>query len=311
MKVDQLHLPRILQFVRVVERGSISKAAAELRLTQPALTRNIKKLEQSFGVPLIDRSNRGVTPTVYGELLIQRAQSIRANLQQVLADIDSIAGNKGGVIRVGATPFATSRILSVAAPAFQLEHSDVRIRAVESTRTVLLAQLRSGDLDLVITTIGEGPETDLTEQTLYADQTSLWASSSHPLARKKNLSLSLLADECWILPLYESGYRAFIEGELKNAGVAIRGPVIESSSLQLVRSLVVHGGRIAALPGPMLAPEIAIGAVVPLRGQWTFPPRMHGLYQRAVVSQTSALRALIRNIQKASKELSASYKEKV
>jgi DNA-binding transcriptional LysR family regulator len=292
------HVPRLLHFFEIVERRSINKAARSLNISQPALSRSIRTLEQALGVPLLDRSARGVVPTAYGELLLVHARTIQANLGQTLTDVQALAGRRLGKVAIGATP-AVSMLVTGAIQRFQAEHPGLLVRGIESASADLIAQVRTGELDLFVGPSSDVPEPDMIEEPLFVEQFGLWVRASHPLLRRRGLQLADLADEAWIVPQEERSLRRRLDAELRKAKVSISGPVIETSSLLLVKTLLTRGDRIALLAPTVLTMERETAAVKALKGRWSFPSRSSSIYFRQHGSRTPALRGLVRALKSA------------
>jgi LysR family transcriptional regulator, regulator for genes of the gallate degradation pathway len=295
LRTLSLHVPRLMHLVEIIEHRSINKAAGALNMSQSALSRSIHLLEKSLGVPLLERSARGVGPTAYGELLLIHARTIRANLGQTLADIHAIAGNRQGEIRIGAT-MAASTLMGHATERLQATHPRVFVRSIETSTTDLVALVRIGELDLAIAPSSEVPEPDVIEERLLTQDFHLWVRPAHPLLRRRGLTLEDLSSQAWIIPQRESSLRRRLDMELRKADISLSGPITETSSLHLVRGLLIRSDRIALLARTVLSMEERAGLVKILKGRWSFPPRSYSYYVRQRRSPTPALRALIQHI---------------
>lgn len=289
------HIPRLLHFLEIAERRSINKAARSLNISQPALSRSIRMLEQAVGMPLLDRSARGVAPTAYGELLLSHARTIKVNLGQALTEVEAFSGNRLGEIAVGATP-AVSNLVIGAIARLQADQPQLKVRAFESASADLIAQVRTGELDVFIGPAADVPEPEMIEERLFTERFNLWARSSHPLLRRRNLRLADLGGEAWIMPQRESSLRKHLDVELRRAKILLTGPVTETSSLLLVKGLLVKSNRIALLAPTVLSMEREAGLVKALKGQWSFPSRSYSIYSRQRRNRTAAMHAFIRAI---------------
>ena len=106
----------IRQFIAAVEHGNITSASLALNISQPALTKSIRKLENSLGVKLLERHSRGVVPTSYGEILLRRGKLVEIEFEYASTEIEALRGGNQGAIRIGASPvFATLFIPKVSA----------------------------------------------------------------------------------------------------------------------------------------------------------------------------------------------------
>jgi DNA-binding transcriptional LysR family regulator len=190
---------RVLREVAV--RGSFSAAAEALSFTQSAVSQQIAALEREAGTTLVQRSARGVKLTAAGEAVVRHAEAIMARLAEAEAELEAIAGLRGGRLRLAAFESAASSIMPLAIATFSQRHP-----AVELSMTLLepedaLPMLRAGELDLAITF--ESRATDevmdgISLQHLLADPMFLVLPSDHPLAHKRNLRLGDVASDAWI-----------------------------------------------------------------------------------------------------------------
>lgn len=290
-----MQVPRLLHLLEVVECRSINRAASRLNISQPALSRSIRTLEQTLGVPLVDRSAKGIVPTAHGELMLMHARTIGVNLKQALTDLETLSDARRGEIALGATP-AVSALVTAAIERLQVEQPELVVRAAESASTNFIAELRTGELDVFVGPAMETPESDMIEEHLFTERFSLWVRTSHPLLRARSLRLSDLADQSWVIPQRESSLRQRLDSELHKARVKLSGPITETSSLLLVKALLLSSDRIALLAPAVLSTENQAGLVRILKGRWSFPSRSYSIYVRKNRARSAPLRALIRTI---------------
>lgn len=275
------NIPTVLSVLDIAEHGSINKASEVLNISQPALTRSIRRLETTLGVPLFKRTAQGVTPTIYGDALLFHARALKAELENTLRDIAALKNNKSGTIRIGATPLVASHFLSRGLQAIFIAHDSIPVRVVEGNRPHLLGQLRRGELDVVVSTFPfEGSEDDLVERPLFELDLRVIARSDHPLARRDPLLLRDMADFKWILPRADSGLSKRVQRDFSRANVELPKSMIETSSLDASRSLVLTTDLLAILPLRAVRSEIEDGKLVALSGDWSFERRTVGLFLR-------------------------------
>jgi LysR family transcriptional regulator, regulator of abg operon len=274
-------VPTLLSLIRVIEHGSINKAAEVLNISQPALTRSITRLEEVLGVPILDRSARGVSTTIFGDALLFHAQALEAELGNTLRDIAALKNNKTGSFRIGATPLVASHFLARGLQAVFARQEKVPVRLAEGNRPQLLGQLRRGELDLVVSTFPfESNEPDLVQKPLFELDLRVIVRAEHALTRRDPLMLRDMADHRWILPRADSGLYRRVERDFRRAGVEFPGSVIETSSLEATRSLVLSTDLIAIMPLRAVAAQIAAGQLVALSGDWSFEHRTVGIFLR-------------------------------
>lgn len=189
---------RVLREVAV--RGSFSAAAESLSFTQSAVSQQIAALEREAGVVLVERSARGVRLTEAGEAVVRHAESILARLAEAEAELEAIAGLRGGRLRMAAFESAGSSLMPPAIAEFRSRHPAVELSLALGEPEDTLPQLRAGDIDLALvfgsspTMTAEGVE--LTH--LLEDPLRLVLPAGHALASKRQPRLADLAEEAWI-----------------------------------------------------------------------------------------------------------------
>jgi DNA-binding transcriptional LysR family regulator len=189
-------------FAAVAERGTVRGAAAKLGISQPALTKAIRRLEDEVGVVLFDRQPRGVTLTVYGRTLLRHARNVQASLKEAHEEIAALRAGIAGRIRIGAGPSWERVVLPQAISQFAAGQPAVQIHVLGGADDALKAQLRSGDLDFVLAATPDAPELepDLEWRPLMADDYRVIAATHHPLQALRRAALPDLLDYPWILP---------------------------------------------------------------------------------------------------------------
>src|SRR4051812_29240607 len=189
---------RVLREVAV--RGSFSAAAEALSFTQSAVSQQIAALEREAGTVLVQRSARGVRLTEAGEALVRHAEVILARLGEAEAELEAIAGLRGGRLRLAAFESAASTLMPLAIAAFRAEHPGVELSLILSEPDESEPLLKSGELDLALG-FDARLRTDvdgIARTHLISDPMFLVLPADHPLARKRNLRLADLADDAWI-----------------------------------------------------------------------------------------------------------------
>ncbi len=182
MELDQLRY-----FLRVAQRGSVTKAADELGVSQPALSRSIQKLEEELGQPVIERHPRHVTLTEAGALLQSRAQQIFTILDDTKAEItdDGISGR----VRVGAIPTIAPYFLPKLLQQFAAKFSKATVLVQENTTDNLLKSLTQGEIDLAILAIPV-PAKYLEVEELFEEELLLVLPPEHPLVSQEKIKIA-------------------------------------------------------------------------------------------------------------------------
>ncbi|MBI1777439.1 MAG: LysR family transcriptional regulator [Proteobacteria bacterium] len=233
-----MELRQLLQVLSVAEHRSIGKAAAALGLTQPALSKSIRRLEHELGVTLFERQPRGVTPTEFGEILLRHAKLMQVELREVRGEIEALRGGYAGSVVVGAGPSWLSRFLPLAVSRLLAKRPGVRVRVWGGFDDMLLRQLRQGDLDVVVAALPERPSPDLTWRPLTVDDLRVCARREHPLARRRRIALAQLQQQSWVLPRREVLARQRLDAIFLDKGLAPPNVLIESDSISFILETV-------------------------------------------------------------------------
>jgi DNA-binding transcriptional LysR family regulator len=189
---------RVLREVGV--RGSFSAAAEALSFTQSAVSQQIAALEREAGTTLVQRSARGVRLTEAGEAVVRHTDAIMARLAEAEAELEAIAGLRGGRLRMAAFESAGSTLMPLAIAAFRQEHPAVELSMTLSEPEDCVPLLRSGELDLAIVFESAVARADdgIHRVHLIEDPMFLVLPRDHPLASRRRIRLADLAGEAWI-----------------------------------------------------------------------------------------------------------------
>src|SRR5919199_1459899 len=190
---------RVLREVAI--RGSFSAAAEALSFTQSAVSQQIAALEREAGTVLVRRSARGVRLTEAGEALVRHTEAILARLAEAEAELEAIAGLRGGRLRLAAFESAGSTLMPLAIAAFRERHPAVELSMTLAEPEDSLPQLRAGELDVALT-FDSRPTAERIDgialEHLLEDPMYLVLPREHPLAHKRRLRLADLAGDAWI-----------------------------------------------------------------------------------------------------------------
>src|SRR6201987_3036870 len=224
---------------------SIVKAARRLNLTQPTLTKALQDVETTLGLPLFERTNRGLAPTPYGEIFARHAKIVLAQLRRAAEELDSLRAGYSGKVTVGTLLAAAASILPDAIAMLKKERPGVAISVVVGTYDILVPSLLVGDLDMVLGRLPEeGRTRALLYEEFYAEPVCLVVRRGHPLTRRRRLGLRDLVNEAWLLPLPETALRRQIERAFLEVNAPMPRNVIESVSILTNRVLLRQSARI-------------------------------------------------------------------
>jgi DNA-binding transcriptional LysR family regulator len=183
----------------IADAGSLSAAARACGLSQPALTKRLRKLEEAAGVALFERGVRGVQPTAYGSALLPRARIIRAQAEQGAEELAQLRGRREGSVRIALSHLATIALLPGVVQAFRLTWPDVVLRIEPPAFPDRIAGLREGALDFAVVTLTAAPlGAEYLVRPLCATSVVAAVRSGHPLRHAR--SLAALVGAQWAMP---------------------------------------------------------------------------------------------------------------
>jgi len=242
-------------FFTVVECGSMAKAAAQLGVTQPAVSEIIASLESAFAVRLFDRGPQGVEPTIYGRALLKRGLAAYDELKQGMRDIEFLADPTVGEVRIGCPESISGAILPPMVQKFCLECPRIALRIEQvSTPTGELPDLHARKLDLVVARLSIPHQfgDDINVEVLFDDRAVVAAGANSPWARRRKIDLSELVDEPWIATPRETLPTTLMEQAFQASNLPAPKIRVTTFSVQLRAHLLVRGNFLTAMPGSML-----------------------------------------------------------
>ncbi len=281
-------------FLTAVAQRSLRAAAQQLGVTQPALTKAIRRLEDAYGVPLFDRGARGVTPTAYGSALLRHARDVKAALGAAWEEIEALRTGSAGLVKVGAGPSWQDAVLPEAIAELRTEHPRIRVHVTGGGDDQLKEQLKSGALDLVLAAVPETPrlEPELAWRPLLADEYCVIADVGHPLRKRKAVHPEDLVAYPWILPSASTNMVSRLHHLLRAAGVPVPIPAVETDVIPLKLALMRDSDYLSYHAAAHLA-STGSGRIQPLDVPGTRAVRHAGLITRRGIELGPAANALV------------------
>ena len=250
-------------FVEVVRRGTVSRAAEALGVTQPALTARMRALERELGQDLFARSGRGVRLTDAGRAFLPHAERALLAIVDGRASIADLASGRAGKLVIGATGSVSSYVLPKVLKRFRTEHPRVELTVrtghseqvlelvlAESVELAIVRELRHDDVDVI---------------PLYDDELTLVTHPSHPFARRGSARLSDVAAEGLVVFDRASSYYELTQALFVGAGASPR-MIMELDNFEAAKKMLEEGLGVALLPIVSVARELELGqlASVPI-----------------------------------------------
>ncbi|HEY5738412.1 MAG TPA: LysR family transcriptional regulator [Gammaproteobacteria bacterium] len=249
----QLTLRQMRGFEAVVDSGSVSAAARSLHLTPPAVSLQLRDLENAIGLPLLERGEDGLVTTRVGQELLEMSREFQASLDAFAERIDELKGVDHGVVSVGVVSTARYFAPMVLAEFLKL-YPEVRIQLQVGNRDATLAKLERLELDFAIT--GSPPEHfEVKREYIGKNPQILIAPPDHPLANKARIPLSGLRGQTFLLREPGSGTRA-VADRLFARDRELPGNALEFGSNETIKQAVMAGLGIALISAHTVAAEL-------------------------------------------------------
>jgi DNA-binding transcriptional LysR family regulator len=245
-------------FFAVAECGGMAKAAAQLGVTQPAVSEIIANIESAFAVRLFDRTPQGVELTIYGRALLKRGLAAFDELQQGMRDIEFLADPTVGEMRVGCPESIAGALLAPLVRQFCLEYPRIALRVDPlPTPTLELPDLHSRKLDLVVSRLSIPHEQDsfgddVNVEIVFDDPPVVAAGANSRWARRRKIDLSELVDERWVATPRDTWPTMAMEQAFQASNLPIPKIRVTTFSLQLRTHLLATGDFLTAMPRSLL-----------------------------------------------------------
>ena len=283
----RLRLRDLHAFFTVVNCGSMAKAAGQLGVSQPAISKVVADLEHALGVRLLDRSRRGVEPTIYGQALLKRGLVAFDELKQGVRDIEFLANSAQGEVRIQCPESVAATILPQLVEKFSAKYPRVALH-VDSivSPTLGLPALRDRKYDLIMGWLPRPlPEDfcaeDLNVDSLFDDHSIIAVGNHNRLARRRKIDLAELVHEPWIMQAPYTWNYARLAKAFQARGLEIPKSSLVTLSIHLIIHFLANGPFISAIARSLARrnslSELAVDLPV-----WEFPVSIITLKNRTL-----------------------------
>lgn len=281
-------LRHINYFLAVAKHGSFTRAAASLYVSQPALSQQIKQLEEGLGAPLFDRSGRNIRLTDAGEVYARYARQALQDLEEGRRAINDVQNLSSGSLRIAITPTFTTYLIGPLIKAFHGLYPNVTLSVQEMSQDRMEKRLLEDEFDLGIA-FEEVQSAEIESQTLLLETLALVVGKAHPLAQVQAIGLQMLSEQSLVLLTSEFATREQIDRYCRQHDVQPR-VLMEANSLSAVIEIVRHTQLTTLLPANIVSDrdELVAIALAPSLLQ-----RTAVLMQRKGAYQTAAAQAFI------------------
>jgi DNA-binding transcriptional LysR family regulator len=257
--------------------GSMAKAGLHLGMTQSAVSQAIAVLEDALGVRLLDRTSRGVEPTIYGNVLLRRGLAAFDELRLGVKEIEVLSDPLAGEVRIACPELISAGILPPIIERMSQDYPNVIFRVLSTSNVIFeYAELRAREVDIALSRLNRpfmGAHTeDLEAEILFNDEICLAVGQASPWARLRKIDLADLVNEPWILPGSTALGEAAIIEAFRERGLSAPRIAVATFSVHM-RHYLARGGRfIVALPTSILRANAKLFGLKQLPIQFPMPP---------------------------------------
>ncbi|MCU0490683.1 MAG: LysR family transcriptional regulator [Chloroflexaceae bacterium] len=241
-----MELRHLRYFEAVARLSHVTRAAAELHIAQPALSKQISQLEHELGVSLFDRVGRNVRLTESGEALLPHARAVLAQVEAARAEMAERVGLRRGRVSLGTTPTVGTKLLPKALAQFNQRYPGIELRLRESGVQTLLELLDTGMVDIAVVTLPVD-DPDLTMVPILTEELVVAVWKNHRLADKGHVALADLQQEAWVMSPENYELRDATMEACQQAGFTPR-VVLDGGEMDTLLRVVEAGVGIALMP---------------------------------------------------------------
>jgi DNA-binding transcriptional LysR family regulator len=286
----------------VIETGSVRSAARKLGITQAAVSKNLTALEKSLGVPLLVRSTQGVEPTEYGRIALRRARVVDAELRHLQEEIESLGGERNGLITVGLSATAEAMLLPSAVARFRERTPDALISVLGGRSSSTIAALREAKIDFAVGPLPTDQNiTDLHTERLCSSDLGIVVRTGHPAADARDLAS--LVPYGWLFSVRHTGSQPSIVSLMRERGLPNPTLVAHCDSSSALVCLLLQSDHVTLTSLAALEPLRQQGLLKVLAIDLDLPPVVQYLMTSAMRPLTVSAAALAAEFRRASRRL--------
>lgn len=269
-----MDLKQLRALVTVAETGNVTKASTLLNIVQPAVSRQLRLLEEDLGTTLFDRGRHGMELTEAGRAMVEYARRIMNEVERARAEIKPTQGPVGGIVTIGLLPSTSDLLSSALINAVSQQYPGIRLRITVGYGGHLQQWLESGEVDAALL---YDPKPTPTLQVKPLLEEGLWVVGlpAHKLRARKPVTFAWLAKQPLVLASAPHGLRTLLEQAASLMGVSLN-VVAETNAMNVQKSLVLAGHGVTVLPSIAVVDDVA-------RGLLSAAPLSEPAIQRKVV----------------------------
>lgn len=300
-----MRLNQLRNLLAVIDAGSIQRAARTLGVSQPALSRSIRQLEEELHSKLLERSARGVTATNEGRAFLVRARAVQNELSRACEELAHSAGQTAGKVSFGVTPESGMQLMPTAMAQFRRDHPLAEVYVVEGLPHALFPRLRDGSLDFVLGARPQGAlESSIASRSLFRTDRLIAGRRGHPL--KKARTLADLADAEWLVFAPSGWSTSIIPNFFEQHGLLPPRSIVHCESYITLVALIARTDMVGALSSSLLKSRQGSPFFQPFELKERIPPFGVHLFQRADIPLTLVASAMVSAVMAAARAIAFS-----
>jgi DNA-binding transcriptional LysR family regulator len=236
-------------FLHIARLGSVGAAASALSLTQPAVSRTLRKFEKQLGVALFLRHSTGMELTAFGQSLLPHAVLLESGMHRALEEIDLMRGASKGVARVGMLPSLVPDILPNVLNSLRTKQPGIQIHVVEAPNHQLTKSLLRGEIDFAIAAVPpDFIDESIRVTALMNDEICIVARAAHPIMKVKSPTQQHLCEYDWALQERGGVIWRYFQTLFASASLQAPAVTLTANSVQTLKSVVVSSNLLTMLP---------------------------------------------------------------
>ncbi|MFN3580596.1 MAG: LysR family transcriptional regulator [Pseudomonas sp.] len=274
------NLQQLRHFVAVAEQGSFARAAEQINLSQPALSRSIQTLESSLNCQLLDRHSRGLSLTAHGQLVLEHARRLLAGGRALRNAVMQLGNLEAGELLLGSGPYPAARLVPQALGRMVSEHPRVKVKLLVDNWRGLRSHLLSDELELFVADIRHLEDDPLLHvEALGTYPGVICCRPDHPLAELKTVSM----ETALTYPLAATQLPLLVARELSSLAGREEPVSIQCDNFMVLRTLAIESDVLAIAPWDVVAEDVTRGTLIVLQmdGEAFQQKSAYGLVSRA------------------------------
>jgi DNA-binding transcriptional LysR family regulator len=249
----RLKLRHMEILLAVVDTGSMAKAGAKLAISQPAISRAIAEMEHTLGVPILDRSPKGVEPTQYGRVLLKRGIAAFDEVAQAVKDVDFLADPGVGELWIGTSPGLAEGIVLTVINRLSRQYPRAVVHLEPGGLHVQREALRARRIEFAFAAnAGPPPEDDMNTEILYEEPLVVVAGLENPWIRRSRIKLTELIHESWTWPAAGTAFDSLVTEAFRAEGLVPPRATIYVDAYSLRIRLAATGRFLAIIPASIM-----------------------------------------------------------